>query len=107
MMREELEVSGQQWWGEERVYSLVWDVEKGDYEKFVVEEGILQQEKNCKRLLEMHWWIEERVCSLVWDAEREGHGKCIDEESLLEKEYKGLLEMLLLCLIIIEERVLL
>ena len=40
MVREEL-VSGQQWWGEVRVYSLVWDVEKGDYEKFVVEESVL------------------------------------------------------------------
>ena len=55
----------------------------------------------------MRWWIEERVCSLVWDAERERHEKCVDEECLLEKEYKGLLEMLLLCLIIVEERVVL
>ena len=40
MVREEL-VSGQQWRGEERVYSLVWDVEKECYEKFVVEESVL------------------------------------------------------------------
>ena len=32
MVREKL-VSGQQWWGEVRVYSLVWDVKKEGYEK--------------------------------------------------------------------------
>ena len=98
-MREEL-VSGQQWWGEVRVYSLVWDVEKEGYEKFAVEE---KQEKECKRLLEMCWWREERVYSLVWNAEREGHEKCIDEECHLEKECKRLSEMLLLCLILEKE----
>ena len=34
-------MSGQQWVGEGRVYSLVWDVEKEGYEKFVVEESVL------------------------------------------------------------------
>ena len=34
-------VSGQLWWGEVRVYRLVWDVEKEGYDKFAVEESVL------------------------------------------------------------------
>ena len=50
------------WWGEVRVYSLVWDAEREGHEKCVDEECLL--EKKCKSLSEMlllSLIIEERV----------------------------------------------